>query len=157
MNKWALILLGTGAAAYFAFKTYKDKFVNNAQAFIKENFSIQVSGAKVHKIDKSGLELRIGADLINLSPITVTVDQLKAYVFLIKNGSPSHLATTTIADKFSIQPRNTSHISDIKLSASYLNLIQNLSALSVNPRQFKIVVQASVNGQNVEFSNTLTA
>ncbi len=157
MNKWFLILAGTGAAAYFAYVTYKDKFVANAAEFLKENFSIQVAGAKVHKLDKSGLELRLNADLINLSAIAVNLDQLKAYVFYLKNGSPAHLATTVINNKFSVKPRNTSRINDVKISVPYLSLLQNLSIFSANPREFKIVVSANVNGHNVQFTNTLTA
>lgn len=157
MNKWLFILAGTAAAGYFVFKTYKDKFVENASEFIKENFSIQVAGAKVHRLDKSGLELRLNADLINLSRIAVNVSELKAYVFWLKNGSPSHLATTTINNKISIQARDTSRIRDIKISVPYISLLSNLGLFTANPRQFKIVVSAVVNGQNVQFSNTLTA
>lgn len=157
MNKWLFILAGTAAAGYFVFKTYKDKFVESASEFIKENFSIQVAGAKVHRLDKSGLELRLNADLINLSRIAVNVSELKAYVFWLKNGSPSHLATTTINNKISIQARDTSRIRDIKISVPYISLLSNLGLFTANPRQFKIVVSAVVNGQNVQFSNTLTA
>jgi len=157
MNKWLFILAGTAAAGYFVFKTYKDKFVENASEFIKENFSIQVAGAKVHRLDKSGLELRLNADLINLSRIAVNVSELKAYVFWLKNGSSSHLATTTINNKISIQARDTSRIRDIKISVPYISLLSNLGLFTANPRQFKIVVSAVVNGQNVQFSNTLTA
>jgi hypothetical protein len=157
MSKWLFILAGTAAAGYFAFKTYKDKFVENASEFIKENFSIQVAGAKVHRLDRTGLELRINADLINLSRIAVNVSELKAYVFWLKNGSPSHLATSTIKNKISIQARDTSRIRDLKISVPYISLLSNLGLFTAHPRQFKIVVKAVVNGQNVQFSNTLTA
>jgi len=157
MNKWLFILAGTAAAGYFAFKTYKDKIVETASEFIKENFSIQIAGAKIHRLDKSGLELRVNADLINLSGISVTVSELKAYVFWLKSGSQSHLATTSIKDKISIQPRNTSRIRDIKITVPYISLLSNIGIFTANPREFKIVVSAVVNGHSVQFSNTVTA
>lgn len=146
-----------GAAGLFIWHNFKDKFVANASEYLKENFSIQVAGVKIHKVGLTGLELRINADLINLSPIQVIVDNLKAYVFYVNNGKNNHLATTTINNKFTIASKDTSRISDIKISVPYASILQNMGLLNAVNRQFKIVVSANVNGTNLQFSNNITA
>ena len=154
MKKWLIIPTIIGAALYFGFK---DQFTQGAIAFLKEHFSIRVSGAKIHRLDKSGLDLRLTTDLINLSSLTANAKELKADVYYIKNGSPSPLATTTISSQFIIKPNDTTRISDLKVAVPYQNLLWNLSILTAKVRQFKVVVSCVVNGQKVAINQIITA
>lgn len=153
MMKWLLIPTAIGAAFYL----FKDKFAQGAVEFLKEHFSIRVSGAKVHRLDKSGLDLRLTTDLINLSSLEATASQLKADVYYMKNGSPSPLATTTISSQFKIKSNDTTRISDLKVSVPYQNLLFNLSIFTAPVRQFKVVVSCVVNGHPVKFNQNITA
>ncbi|MCT4588354.1 MAG: hypothetical protein N4A71_11065 [Carboxylicivirga sp.] len=157
MTKKILIGLGVGCALYYAYYLNKDKFGAKAQQFIKENFSIRIAGAKVHRLDKSGLDFRLTADLINLSSISATAKFLKADIYFLKNGSPSHLATTAINNSFTIKAQNTTRISDFKVQVPYASLIWNMSLFTAAPRQFKVVITTNVNGQDISLTKNIIA
>lgn len=151
-----LITGGVAAFGYLLYSRFKDSAISNVVSYVKENFSVQIAGVKIHKIGLSGLDLRISLDLINLTPAALTIRELKAFVFYVKNGTNNHLATTSIGSEFTIRARDTSRISDIKINVPYINLLTNSSILSAVKREFKVTVQANVNGTSVQFSNNVT-
>ncbi len=157
MKNVLVISAGIGAALFVGYQLFKDKFAAKTAGFIKENFSFRISGAKVHKIDKSGLDLRFTLDLMNLSSYSAEANNLKADVYFIKNGSPSHLATTTISTPFNIKAKDTTRIPDIKVLVPYASIIFNLSAFTATTRQFKVMISTNVSGHQLSYTQDITA
>jgi hypothetical protein len=157
MKSWPIILGSAAAATIFLWNKFSDKVVASIGDYVKGSFSIQIAGAKVHKIGTSGLDLRLSVDLINLSPVELSIGDLKAFIFYLNNGASNHLATTSIPSQFKLPARDTSRISDIKVTVPYMSLLKNASILTRSPRDFKVTVSANVNGTSVQFSNTIQA
>ncbi len=157
MSKKILLISGIVLGSLVAYKYVTTKLIPQTKQYLKENISIAISGFKVHKISWSGVELRLTADLINLTGVSANCSKLKADIYYINNGSPSPLATTTINKEFTINPKDTTRVRDIKLLASTLNITRNLSILSSTNRQFKVVLSCVVNGQEINITQNTTA
>ncbi|MBR8534415.1 hypothetical protein KDU71_02500 [Carboxylicivirga sediminis] len=147
MQKLFVTSLAVAGLGYFGYQAFKDKFKNATKAFIKENFSVRLSGLKIHKLDFKGVDVRITLDLINLSSITAKAENIRAELFYMKNGSPSPLATTTFPSTVSIAPKDTTRIPDMRIVAPLKNLLYNYAMLSDTRAEYKVVLTATVNGQ----------
>ncbi|WP_075603106.1 hypothetical protein [Saccharicrinis aurantiacus] len=147
MQKLLITSLAVAGGGYLAYLAFKDKFSAATKTFIKENFALRVSGFRVHKLDFKGVDVRVTLDLINLSSLTAKAENIKAEVYYLKNVSPSPLATSSISKPFTIAPKDTTRIPDLRIVAPYQNILYNLSMITDANARFRVVVTATVNGQ----------
>ncbi len=153
MQKLFVTSLAIAAAGYFGYQVFADKIKSAATSFVKENFSVRLSGFKVHKLNLKGIELRITLDLINLSSVSATAENVKADVYYLKNGlTPSSLASTSISTPFTVSAKDTTRISDIKITAPYTNIIYNTAMFTDSNPRFRVVVTADVNGESINLT-----
>nr|WP_321405869.1 hypothetical protein [uncultured Carboxylicivirga sp.] len=156
MQKLFVTSLAIAAAGYFGYQAFKDKFKTATKSFIKENFSVRLSGLKIHSIDLKGIDVRVTLDLINLSSITAKAENIRAELFYIKNGSPSPLATTTFPNAITVQPKDTTRLKDLRITAPYKNLLYNLGIFSDKRAEFKVILTATVNGQTFSINQNIS-
>lgn len=154
MKKW-LLTSGIVAALYFGFQHIKGDLFAATSQFFKENFSIRISNFKIHRLSSTGIDIRLSTDINNLSSLSATAEDLKADVFILKDGAPSHLATTTIKTKFTIKARDTTRISDIKLVAPLQSILFNLSVITAASRPLRVVVSTKINGKQISLTKNL--
>lgn len=145
--KKSLIITGLLIGGIVLYTYVTKKAIPQAIQFVKDNFSIAISGFKVHSVNFSGVELSLTAAVTNLTSLTATCTRLKADIYYIKNGSPSPLATATLNTPFTLKAKGTIAIPNIKLKASTFDVINNNAIITDKQRKFKIVITATVNGQ----------
>jgi hypothetical protein len=147
MQKLFVTSLVVAAAGFFGYQVFKDKIKAATKSFVKENFSIRLSGVRIHKLDFKGIDVRVTLDLINLSSITAKAENIRAELFYMKNGSPSPLATTTFPDAIDVAPKDTTQIPGLRIQSPLKNLLYNYSMFADKRAEFKVVLTATVNGQ----------
>ncbi len=152
MQKIFITSLAIAGVGFFALTAFKDKFSALTKSFIKENFSLRVSNFRVHKLDLKGVDVRVTLDLINLSSISATAENIKAEVYYLKNVGPSPLATSSISKPFTIAPKDTTRVPDLRIVAPYQNILHNISVITDTNAKFRVVVTASINGQPFSFT-----
>lgn len=156
MQKLFVTSLAIAAVGYFGYQAFKDKFSAAAKGFFKENFSVRLSGFRIHRLDFKGVDVRVTLELINLSSITAKAEDIVAELYYIKNGSPSPLATTSIPTGFTVAPKDTTRIHDLRITAPYKNLLYNYTLFSDPRAMFKVVLSAKVNGQSINITKNFS-
>lgn len=145
MKVSTLILGAAGAlACYLAF--FAKKLKNLVPTF---------NGIKVHKLDSTGLQLRVNIRIQNPNSSSVSIDALNGY---LANGK-STLATFNYKEAKECKGDNAfTDINDIEVTIPYQTLITTLYQYILEKKQIPVAIQGylTANGNKIPFVASYT-
>lgn len=120
-----------------------------------ENFSVSIKNAKFHKVDWTGVDLRLGVLLTNLSNLEIKVSNVKIALYYMKpTGSsytPQYLTTATVPSVLNIAPGSTTEVKEVKINVPYAKLIDHFNVIKSQKGLFRAVITGTNNNNQFRF------